>query len=123
MPTTIQNETRTLIRVSIFKEDALGWEVPENPDEFLSYWEEQFKRIPIEYRRSARLEIEAGDEYGSPTVYYTLTYVRPETDLEYDLRVKEQRRKREEQLKEDMVLLAQLRARYPEHFVDDSEAI
>ena len=84
-----------------------GYELPETPAAFMAFWEAKFKEVPVEFRGTTHIKIEAEDEYGITAIYLTVSYVRPETDDEMIIRERQMQRIKEESVARARATLAQ----------------
>jgi len=83
------------IMVEVFKKEQYDGDWPErNAIEFLAWFEEKINSIPEEFRREAKIELEALSSYEeSAYVSLEIYYYRPETgDEELVRKSKEQNR-------------------------------
>ena len=78
-------------------------DLPEKADEFIAFFQSKVDAIPEENRGTARIEIEAEENYGSASLSVEISYARPETDEE------EAARERREQLRKDEIKTRDLR--------------
>ncbi len=82
--------------------------LPEDPAEFLAFWEEKFALIPEEYRGAALVSIEAEDY----SIFATVSYLRPETHIEERTRLDEHALIAAHEKRRDLDTLARLKAEY-----------
>ena len=65
--------------------DTFG--VPEKGSEFMAFWQSQLDKIPKEFMDSALIEIDSeSDGYGGSSVDMQVSYKRPESDREIEVR-------------------------------------
>lgn len=76
--------------------------------EFLKEIEQIIASVPVEFKNDVRIEF---DRYGDPAEI-TISYVRPETQQEINIRNKYEIKQQEEQEKRDRAALARLKAKY-----------
>ncbi len=93
-----------------------GYDCPTKASEFIAWIQQFIATIPDEYRAAARVEIESEDNgYGgdcSCTSNLTVSYVRPETDAEWEDRLQSQRLRETEAERRERQKLAELKAKY-----------
>ena len=58
----------------------------ENLGEVIAWLNEQYLKIPLEYRHTAKIEIDAGTEWDYPYPEIRIRYLRPVTDEEIEER-------------------------------------
>lgn len=105
------NQTQQVIA----EHDDGDW--PTNAIEFVAWLAAQIETVPAGYRHSVEIEIIAeeydADDY-APVI--TLTYQRPETEAEEQVRVKKEAFSAAVQREFDLRKIADLKAKYPEEF-------
>ena len=85
---------------------------PENLEQYINWLNDHLESIPEKHRSSAYVEIEAGEEYGSPTLYYSIKYTRPETKEEKNARLHKIAADKEKLRLQEIRLLNQLKEKY-----------
>lgn len=54
-------------------------DIPNNPNDFLAYWQEFFDEVPEQYRASTIIELQAVESYGDASIECSVYYTREET--------------------------------------------
>ena len=72
--------------ITVFEDDCAYF--PTKATEFLAFWQEKIMLIPVEYRDSASIEVEAYQSYDCEYVQATVSYERPENKEEKQERVR-----------------------------------
>jgi GGDEF domain-containing protein len=96
--------------------DSNGWP-PEDPAGFMAWFQDRINQIPEEHRAKATIEFSSeGGYYGEHSAHIEITYMRPETDEQYQSRLRreadEARQKARLRESQERVALAQLLAKY-----------
>jgi len=65
------------IKIVVFSSDSCINKLPENPKEFLAWWQKKFDLVPIEYHNTMKIDCSISMSYGSPIFeveiyYYTI---------------------------------------------------
>lgn len=95
-----------MVKVNVYSSRVS--DLPETVVGMAALWEDITTKIPHEYRESAEVDYDEGDDWASLDVYY----YRLETDAEQEIReAKEQGYELVRQAK-DLRLLAELKAKY-----------
>ena len=100
-------------RIVVFESDDFYLDIPKRLQTLVKFWQGHLDQIPWQYRDSSEIETEVRDEYGTPTIYYTLSYIRPETEEEAAQREAALIAKREEQEAREKATLEALLKKYP----------
>lgn len=102
-------------KVKIFNsyEDNIE-DIPETPDDFLSFWKQKFDLIPREYMESAKIEYAAEQCYDVPYLEVEVSYERPENEYEAAQRINREDEQRAEVKRHDLKQLAELKEKYGE---------
>ena len=86
------------------------YQAPSKPLEFIEKINQMLLSVPLEYRSTATLEIEAVDDYGDHYAEIDISYSRPETNIE-----KASRKSNEDRVKEyDIINMKKLMEKYPD---------
>ena len=109
-------------RIVVFESADYYLDIPERLQTLVKFWQWHLDQIPWQYRDSAEIETEVRDEYGAPTIYYTLSYIRPETDEEAAQREAALIAKREEQEALERATLEELLKKYTKNAYTPSSA-
>ena len=78
-------------------------DIPNNPDDFLAYWQEFFDEVPEQYRASTIIELQAVESYGDASIECSVYYTREET--------LEEEQKREARIVSDEERMKQIKMR------------
>lgn len=87
--------------VIIFEDDSCEQDLPENPKDFLKWWQDKFDLIPDEFMSIAKVKCETYETDGFSNLDVTIIYYRDETDLEIAMRKNEIERKKQNQHQSD----------------------
>jgi hypothetical protein len=88
------------------------YDIPESPDEFLSFWKSKLNLIPEEYRSTATIEYSAKSDYDVPYLVVELSYQRPENEEEKMRRIQAENKIRSDIRQRDLRQLAELKEKY-----------
>lgn len=83
---------------------------PENAVEAISWFQEKINSIPVEFRDTAKIEIEGIESYDCSYVNIEITYTREETDAELATRKAHEYEAAERAKQRDLQKLAELKA-------------
>lgn len=86
---------RKTVEVVVFNNNDLSYELPEDPNEFMSWWQEKFDMIPENYRETARVRVEISSYYDCAVLKATVSYTRLESDNEVGARKLKEKQQRE----------------------------
>ena len=107
----MSNIKRDNIKIKVFCNDV-NYEVPEEPDKFFSYFQDKLDLIPNEFKKTAKIEIEAESDYDSGRLYLTVSYTRPETNEEMAIKKKKEKDRKEFVENQELCKLEELRKKY-----------
>lgn len=93
---------RNTVEVTVFNDDDISCELPEKPDEFMAWWQDKLDMVPVEYKASAKIEVECYEGYGSGQLEVTVSYTRPENDEEVAKRELRERKNQELQERQEL---------------------
>jgi len=66
--------------IPVFEDDCVVF--PTKEVEVLAFIRSKFRRVPNEFRETARISIDAIDSHGFEAIKVQVVYARPETDAE-----------------------------------------
>lgn len=66
------------VEVCVFRNSELT-DIPNNPKDFLAYWQEFFDEVPEQYRATTVIELQAVESYGDASIECSIYYTREET--------------------------------------------
>lgn len=66
------------VEVYVFRNSELT-AIPNNPNDFLAYWQEFFDAVPEQYRATTIIELHAVESYGDASIECSVYYTREET--------------------------------------------
>jgi len=89
-------------------------DIPENGKQFIEFFQDLLEKVPVEFKDSAEISIEAVEDYGDIEMNVQVYYIRPETNKEYDIRIKDQQNRIAFREKADKLTLKRLQEKYPE---------
>lgn len=101
-------------KVTVFEAqqyDGNGWP-PEEALGALAWLIKQLQLIPVEHQNAAKFEISSTESYGGTYAMISITYERPETDVEEFERLREDQYKADIQREREIKQLAELQAKY-----------
>lgn len=93
------------IKVVVFSNDSCASYLPDTPAEFIRWWEEKFNLCPLEYREKLKVDCTTSTYYDCSCLEVDIYYYRPETDEEYNNRLKKEQQAaklRESQLLDEL---------------------
>lgn len=86
--------------------------MPTKPDEFIKFWQDKIALVPEEYRDSTKIEVDANFYYDHASLEMFVSYRRPETDSEYDVRIEAERLEQRRLKARELSKLEELKAKY-----------
>lgn len=95
-------------KIEIYSDTFYG--MPEKMIEFVEYFQDKLESIPEEYRESACVDIEAGDEYSSGSL--KIYYMRPETIEEEKFRKEQEQNREDDNKRWELKKLVELQKKY-----------
>jgi hypothetical protein len=100
-------------KVVIVYEEGSPW-IPEDPEEFMRFWDEKISQIPKEFKSSAKIEIETrrAPYDDSSYISVTISYERLETEKEMTEREIKEREINENIKRRELQQLENLRKKY-----------
>ena len=100
--------------ITVFGQEQYDGEwPPTGAAECLAWFAGKVEEIPVEFRATAKVEIEGVGGYeGSAYASISIKYTRPETDSEMESREKEERNRVAQQELREKQQLAALKAKY-----------
>ena len=66
------------VKAYVFRNSELT-DIPNNPNDFLAYWQEFFDEVPEQCRASTIIELQAVESYGDASIECSVYYTREET--------------------------------------------
>lgn len=103
---------RKTVKIVVFNRDDLNYNLPEKPDEFMSWWQEKLDMVPEEHRATATVELEANVFYDSSELEATVSYTRPESDDELAARKLKEKQQREFRENQELCELERLKKKF-----------
>jgi hypothetical protein len=103
-----EDESREKVKVTVVDRHVYGSKVID----VISWLQGILEKIPEPFRREARIDIDAEDEWGSVRGVVEIYYLRPETDQEMFDRLKKLRQEDVDREHRERQELAALKAKY-----------
>ena len=100
------------IKVVVFSDESCEYDLPDNPKEFLKWWQDKFDLVPDKYRGVAKVDCSTITSYDCSQLEVEVYYYRDETDEEEADRLKSEENKRKFIEKGELLQLERLKAKY-----------
>lgn len=100
------------IRIVIFSSGSCAHALPNNSAEFIKWWEEKFNLCPSEYSEKLQVDCSTSTYYDSSQLEVEIYYYRPETDEEYENRLKKEQQALEFRKNQELCELERLKKKY-----------
>jgi hypothetical protein len=97
----------------VYSHDFIYNDWPVNAGEFIAWLSEKIDSIPVEFRKDAKVEFGVTHGYeGDADPNIDISYTRPETDDEMNVRLSELLRREEVRQRTELKMLEELKAKY-----------
>lgn len=109
------------IRVEIFSERSCAPDFPEDPVEFIQWWQDKFNMCPLEHKSSLKVEFTTGVYWDSPSISVDIYYYRTESDEEYSSRINATNKRERLMMDKELKELERLTAKYKDKILNDEK--
>lgn len=101
------------VTVKVYDSEETRFEsMPCDFNSFLKWVDWVKQSVPEEFRKTARVDIEARQDYDGYIASVEVSYVRPETEDEYSTRLKEEQRLHKKQEDQDLRTFLKLKQKF-----------
>jgi len=100
------------IKVVVFSDESCEYDLPENQEEFLKWWQDKFDLVPAEYWDVAKVDCHAGMQYDCTQLEVEVYYYRTETDVEEAARLEKEADRRKFIEAQELRQFEKLKAKY-----------